>query len=73
MFGKKPNRPQRSKRYTVIDPASGRQMAQAGPVDAHLWRLTGRRGGHPVRVERTELCPACGLHRCGPAGTCAEK
>lgn len=61
-----------AKKYTVVDEATGREVAQAGPIDARLWRGVGRRSGHPVRVERTEECPACGLHRCG-GGPCAEK
>lgn len=56
-----------AKKYTVVDP-DGRTVAEAGPVDAALWR---RRADSPLRVERTETCPRCGLHRCG-GGRCAE-
>mgnify|MGYP000102322494 CR=1 FL=1 len=61
----------KAKRHTVVD-ADGRPVAEAGRLDAALWKHTIRRSGTPLRVERTDLCAACGLHRCG-GGPCAEK
>lgn len=61
------------KKYTVVEASTGRPVAEAGPVDAVLWERSIRRsGGTALRVERTDTCPACGLHRCG-GGPCAEK
>lgn len=57
----------RPKKYTVVDP-KGRPVAEAGPVDAAIWR---KKNG-PLRVERTNTCSRCGLHNCG-GGDCGEK
>lgn len=60
-----------AKKYTVVD-ADGRPVSEAGRLDAALWARSIRRSGTPLEVERTDLCAACGLHRCG-GGPCAEK
>lgn len=61
----------RPKKYTIIDGPTGEEIAQAGPLDARLWPQVAKKAGRPVRVERTNLCPRCQLHRCG-GGTCQE-
>ncbi len=62
----------RLKKYTITDEQTGREITQAGPVDARLWKRAGQKNGRPVRAERTNLCSACGLHNCG-GGPCGEK